>query len=590
LAFREDLSAKYGEYALRLTVEELKAVDKKLAAMDYGQIQPAQYGLSPADIADRERVIEGLNEILDNETTPAHFKGLDLATSRQRRIFLYTRLFETDADVMFYDYTFKGTRTLNYYLADDLPFRAMIDLLIDRGVISQESRSQAESLLPQKPFTPTTMAGAVAAGINPADRSQVTIIQKPVILPSGNIGQTSDQIRKAIAYLASGSKDGLQKLLDVLSSQNVSMDQLLSQFGTPADAGELHDDDLVVMVFDNGEAAVGYARQYGGYKTLKGIRFFRLATQEEIKKIKDQSGTEGTGSSPVNENDNTKHRAARIMFKSLYFFRRARNLLFGSGGSSSKDFAVLYDRDRGLKDQLAHQGYFPKIREINSRNADGNKVTKAYRISLIDHQALEDEELFTNVSRQVAHILLSKEETEARKGRLSTQETELMRRHRSHFDHFARAIGRIIRRNPLTLTATNAQNKIVGVVFVALGNVTTIMDLPGTSVGIAQWHELHDPRSTRNTLVDFWFTGSEYGVAEAMIDASLDLAVALRSLNGRDRIGLSNVFAYSNPRGLPSHPDPQMTADKYARGILIGFPYQRPGDHLPSWQRYGAGA
>jgi hypothetical protein len=76
-------------------------------------------------------------------------------------------------------------------------------------------------------------------------------------------------------------------------------------------------------------------------------------------------------------------------------------------------------------------------------------------------------------------------------------------------------------------------------------------------------------RERRNTLVDFWFTGASYSLAEAAIFASFRLAQAISAFR-EEYFDTEYVYAYSNLRGLSRHPE--IEPEEYLRRVQITDP------------------
>jgi len=168
---------------------------------------------------------------------------------------------------------------------------------------------------------------------------------------------------------------------------------------------------------------------------------------------------------------------------------------------------------------------------------------------------------------EVADVLLSSEEKSIEAGKLSEAETRLVQMHREHFEAFAKAIQRILARNPWSVIVRDAAGKIAGFVFSALLLTNTKDDLPATSVEMSKASE-RGAGAPVNTYVDFWFTGNSRGFAEAAILASFQTARALKEL-GEPKSTIKYVYAYSNPRGLPNYP--QLSAEEYAEKVKEAY-------------------
>ncbi len=134
--------------------------------------------------------------------------------------------------------------------------------------------------------------------------------------------------------------------------------------------------------------------------------------------------------------------------------------------------------DRELQADLKRAGVFKKPKKIKIKV----KRTKVW-IDFVDDSF--------ETAREVADVLLRGEERLIKDGDLSSDEKILIALHRQHFDHFARAIYRILLRNPWSLIGRDEKGKIVGIVMCALGYAETAEDLPDKAVDMTHWHEFH---------------------------------------------------------------------------------------------------
>jgi hypothetical protein len=182
-------------------------------------------------------------------------------------------------------------------------------------------------------------------------------------------------------------------------------------------------------------------------------------------------------------------------------------------------------------------------------------------------------------ARQVADVMLTSEERLARDGELSPEQAELVRRHRVHFDGFARAIQRILRRNPWSLVTRDEEGHIVGIVITALVDAKTENDLPNSSVKMTFTHEMHRSQSRRrNTMVDIWYTGKTRDIANATLKGSFKLADLICAYGDSfTTIDDDHIIAYSNPRGLWKY-GPHLVME-YAALVMWTVPGMTNGLH-----------
>ncbi len=233
-----------------------------------------------------------------------------------------------------------------------------------------------------------------------------------------------------------------------------------------------------------------------------------------------------------------------------------------------------FARDRAVEQLLLSQGLFARPVGVTEQGQ-----TRRVRLAF----ARADRQ----TAREVAGLLLAGEEATDRSGRLSQAESLMLKRHRAHFDpSVVDAIRRLLERNPWTIVATDeASGAIVGVVITALILTHSAKDLPATSGAMSRAQE-RQVNPQRNTVVDLWFTGDTRAIRHLMIDASAWTAQAINALQ-LEGLTADALYAFSNPRGLPLHPDRDLDAYvAQASDPALGF----HGSHgaqpvTPIWRR-----
>lgn len=220
----------------------------------------------------------------------------------------------------------------------------------------------------------------------------------------------------------------------------------------------------------------------------------------------------------------------------------------------------LWEKDLALQEKLLKSGIFPQAIRI-----EGKRI----KFELIG-ELLKEGKLDLELARKVADLLLRGEERLASRGYISEAEIELLELHREHFDAFAGAIMQVLSRNPWGIILQDSEGNVVGVAFSGLIFTQSEFDLPKTSYLMSRATlENAGRRERRNTLVDFWFTGSSYSLAEAAIFASFRVAQAI-SVLGEEDFDTEYVYAYSNLRGLSKHPE--IGPEEYLRRVQITDP------------------